>query len=214
MKFSASAILFDNDGVLVDSHAAAKTAWDIWATEFSPGYDLDKANNAGRRAEDMVRELVSPELFIVANDRINSLEQETAHLTIPMAGARELLLSLRSGTWTICTSANPNLGRARLEAAGLPIPKELVTGDDVKQGKPHPDPYLLGAKNLGFDPQDCIVFEDAEAGVISAIEAEIGLVIGVGERAVKSQADIVVRDLTGISFDGEEIVIPDSTRIR
>jgi sugar-phosphatase len=84
----------------------------------------------------------------------------------------------------------------------------------VKQGKPHPDPYLLGAKNLGFDPQDCIVFEDAEAGVISAIEAEIGLVIGVGERAVKSQADIVVRDLTGISFDGEEIVIPDSIRIR
>jgi beta-phosphoglucomutase-like phosphatase (HAD superfamily) len=72
----------------------------------------------------------------------------------------------------------------------------------------------LGAKNLGFDPQDCIVFEDAEAGVISAIEAEIGLVIGVGERAVKSQADIVVRDLTGISFDGEEIVIPDSIRIR
>ena len=73
---------------------------------------------------------------------------------------------------------------------------------------------MLGAKNLGFDPQDCIVFEDAEAGVISAIEAEIGLVIGVGERAVKSQADIVVRDLTGISFDGEEIVIPDSIRIR
>jgi len=214
MKFSASAILFDNDGVLVDSHAAAKKAWDIWATEFSPGYDLDKANNAGRRAEDMVRELVSPELFAVANDRINYLEQETAHLTIPLAGAKELLLSLKPGIWTICTSANPNLGRARLEAAGLPIPKELVTGDDVKQGKPYPDPYLLGAKKLGFDPQDCVVFEDAEAGIISAIEAGVGLVIGVGKKAMKSDADIVVKELTGITFDGEELFIPDSIRMR
>ena len=214
MKFSCSALLFDNDGVLVDSHAAAKAAWDIWATEFSPGYDLDKANNAGRRAEDMVRELVSSDLFTVANNRINSLEQDTAYMTVPLAGAKELLESLPIGVWTICTSANPNLGRARLEAAGLPIPKELVTGDDVKQGKPHPDPYLLGAKNLGFDPMDCVVFEDAEAGVISAIEAGVGLVIGVGERAKNSDADIVVRDLTGISFDGEVLVIPDEIRIR
>jgi sugar-phosphatase len=214
MKFSCSALVFDNDGVLVDSHQAAKAAWDVWATEFSPGYDLDKANNAGRRAEDMVRELVSPELFAKANDRINALEQETAHMTVPLAGAKELLESLPIGVWTICTSANPNLGKARLEAAGLPIPKELVTGDDVKQGKPHPDPYLLGAKNLGFEPLDCVVFEDAEAGVISAIEAGVGLVIGVGERAMNSQADIVVRDLTGISFDGEVLVIPDEIRIR
>lgn len=214
MKFSCSALLFDNDGVLVDSHAAAKAAWDIWATEFSPGYDLDKANNAGRRAEDMVRELVSSDLFTVANNRINSLEQDTAYMTVPLAGAKELLSSLPKGVWTICTSANPNLGRARLEAAGLPIPKELVTGDDVKQGKPHPDPYLLGAKNLGFDPMDCVVFEDAEAGVISAIEAGAGLVIGVGKKAVKSHADIVVKDLTGITFDGEELFIPDSIRLR
>jgi len=214
MKFSCSALLFDNDGVLVDSHQAAKAAWDVWATEFSPGYDIDKANNAGRRAEDMVRELVSSNLFTVANNRINSLEQDTAYMTVPLAGAKELLSSLPKGVWTICTSANPNLGKARLEAAGLPIPKELVTGDDVKQGKPHPDPYLLGAKNLGFEPMDCVVFEDAEAGVISAIEAGVGLVIGVGIRAVETQADIVVRDLTGISFDGEELVIPDSNRLR
>jgi sugar-phosphatase len=214
MKFSCSALLFDNDGVLVDSHTAAKAAWDVWATEYSPGYDLDKAKNAGRRAEDMVRELVSAEIFATANDRINELEQETAHLTIAMPGARELVSSLHSGIWTICTSANPNLGRARLEAAGIVIPKELVTGDDVERGKPFPDPYLLGAKNLGFDPQDCVVFEDAEAGVISAIEAGVGLVIGVGKKAMKSDADIVVKELTGITFDGEELFVPDSIRMR
>ena len=214
MKFSCSALLFDNDGVLVDSHQAAKAAWDVWAKEYSPGYDLDKAKNAGRRAEDMVRELVSAELFLVANDRINALEQDTAHLTVGLPGAKELLLSLKSGIWTICTSANPNLGRARLEAAGLPIPKELVTGNDVQRGKPFPDPYLLGAKNLGFDPQDCVVFEDAEAGVISAIEAGVGLVIGVGKKAMKSDADIVVKELTGITFDGEELFIPQNNRLR
>ena len=214
MKFYCSGLLFDNDGVLVDSHAAAKAAWDVWAEEYFPGYDLDKAKNAGRRAEDMVREMVSPELFMVANDRINELEQETAHMTVPLNGAKELLESLPKGVWTICTSANPNLGRARLEAAGLLIPEQLVTGDDVKRGKPFPDPYLLGAEKLGFDIADCVVFEDAEAGVQSAIEAGAGLVIGVGTRGLETTADIVVKDLTGISFDGEELVISDKNRLR
>jgi sugar-phosphatase len=82
MKFSCSALLFDNDGVLVDSHQVAKAAWDVWAKEYSPGYDLDKSKNAGRRAEDMVRELVSAELFNDANDRINALEQDTAYIAV------------------------------------------------------------------------------------------------------------------------------------
>jgi sugar-phosphatase len=214
MKFYCSGLLFDNDGVLVDSHAAAKAAWDVWALEYYPGYDLDKAKNAGRRAEDMVREMVAPDLFEVANNRINVLEQETAHLTVPITGARELLISLPVGLWTVVTSGNNNLGRARLAAAGLPIPQQLVTGDDVKRGKPFPDPYLLGAKKLGFEPEDCVVFEDAEAGVVSAFEAGVGLVIGVGTRGLETQADLVVRDLTGISFNGEELVIPDKNRLR
>jgi sugar-phosphatase len=107
-----------------------------------------------------------------------------------------------------------NLGTARLQAAGLPVPAELVTGNDVTRGKPHPDPYLLGAERLGFDPADCVVFEDAIAGVEAAIEAGVGLVIGVSERAMVSQADIVVRDLTGITFDGETLFIPDNSRLR
>ena len=214
MKFFASGLLFDNDGVLVDSHAAAKAAWDSWALEFSPGYDLDKANNAGRRAEDMVRELVAAEVFAIANDRINALEQASAHLTVALGGARELLGSLPNGLWTVCTSANANLGRARLLAAGLPVPNQLVTGDDVARGKPHPDPYLLGASRLGFDPADCVVFEDAIAGVQAAEAAGVGLIVGVSSRALASAADIVVRDLAGITFDGDELVIPDSIRLR
>jgi sugar-phosphatase len=214
LKFFASGLLFDNDGVLVDSHSASGVAWEIWAKEFAPHFDWDVPENAGMRASDKVREHVAAELFEVANNRINELEQQTAHETIALAGAIDLLHSLKAGTWTVCTSANVNLGTARLKAAGLPVPAELVTGDDVERGKPFPDPYLLGAKRLGLDPADCVVFEDAIAGVEAGIEAGVGLVIGVSERALDSAADIVIKDLTGITFDGETLFIPDRSRLR
>jgi sugar-phosphatase len=210
----AKALLFDNDGVLVDSHAAAIEAWAKWSEEFAPHFDWNQPENAGRRAEDKVREQVHAHRFEEANNRINALEQETAHHTKPLPGAVELLASLEPGTWTVCTSANPDLGKARLKAAGLPIPKELVTAADVERGKPHPDAYLLGAERLGFDAVDCVVFEDAEAGVIAAAEAGVGLIVGIGEAALSSQADIVVRNLEGIRFANNELFIPDNIRLR
>jgi sugar-phosphatase len=214
LKFFASGLLFDNDGVLVDSHEASRQGWQQWAIEYAPHFDWDTPENAGVRAEDKVRSLVAAELFEKANNRINELEQNTAHLTEALPGALDLLSSLKAGTWTVCTSANANLGRARLLAAGLPVPAELVTGDDVQNGKPFPDPYLLGAKRLGFEPEDCVVFEDAIAGVEAGIEAGAGLVIGVTEKALHSAADIVIRDLSGITFDGETLFIPDKARLR
>ena len=214
MKFNAKALLFDNDGVLVDSHQAAKEAWTLWATEYAPGWDWDAPENAGVRAEDKVRQLVPASKFSEANDRINQLEQDTAHDTVALGGAVWLTNSLAAGIWTVCTSANANLGKARLEAAGIPVPAELVTADDVSKGKPFPDPYLLGAARLGVDPENCVVFEDAAAGVQAAIDAGVGLVVGVSERAMDTDADIVVKDLSGITFDGEELYIPDNNRLR
>lgn len=215
MKFYASGLLFDNDGVLVDSHAAAAEAWAIWCREFAPHINWDDPKNAGQRAEDKVREwIASPDLFERANNRINELEQVTAHTTIALAGAVELTSSLRAGTWTVCTSANPNLAKARLEAAGIIVPNELVTADDVKRGKPHPDPYLLGAERLGFAPEDCVVFEDAIAGAEAAEAAGVGLIVGVSAAALAGPADIVIKDLTGITFDGELLYLPDSNRLR
>ncbi len=215
MKFYASGLLFDNDGVLVDSHAAAADAWAIWCSEYAPQISWDDPKHAGQRAEDKVREWISsPDLFEVANNRINELEQITAHTTIALPGAVELTTSLRDGTWTVCTSANPNLGRARLVAAGIKVPAELVTAADVKRGKPHPDPYLLGAERLGFAPEDCVVFEDAIAGAEAAEAAAVGLIIGVTSAALAGPADIVIRDLTGITFDGDLLYIPDSNRLR
>lgn len=215
MKFFASGLLFDNDGVLVDSHAAAAEAWAQWCSEYAPGVNWDTPENAGVRAEDKVRQWISsPSLFDEANDRINQLEQDSAGSTVALGGAVSLLTSLPAGTWTICTSANPDLAKARILAAGLPVPAELVTASDVSRGKPFPDPYLLGAARLGFDPADCVVFEDAAAGVDAAVSAGVGLIVGVSARALETSADIVVKDLSGITFDGEILEIPDSLRLR
>ena len=214
MKFNARGLLFDNDGVLVDSHGAASDAWAKWAEKYAPGWNWDSPENAGVRAEDKVRSMVGDELFAEANEYINALEQDSAGETVALPGAVELTTSLRAGIWTVCTSANANLGRARLVAAGIPVPAELVTGDDVPRGKPFPDPYLLGAERLGLDPADCVVFEDAAAGCEAAIEAGVGLVVGVSEKALATAADIVVKDLRGITFDGDELVIPDKNRLR
>ncbi len=214
MIHSCKGLLFDNDGVLVDSHDAAIEAWGIWSSEFAPHFDWNQPQNAGRRAEDKVREQVELELFEVANNRINELEQATAHMTVALPGAVSLTSSLPAGSWTVCTSANTRLGIARLQAAGIPVPPELVTGDDVSRGKPFADPYLLGASRLGFAVADCVVFEDAEAGVQAGLAAGVGLIVGVSERALETTSAIVVRDLRGISFDGSTLVIPDEIRLR
>ncbi len=215
MKFYASGLLFDNDGVLVDSHASAAAAWKKWCEKYAPHINWDTDDNAGVRAEDKVREWISsPDLFEEANNYINALEQDSANETLPLPGAVELTSNTDPKFWTICTSANANLGRARIAAAGIPVPPQLVTGDDVKRGKPHPDPYLLGAEKLGFAPEDCVVFEDAIAGAEAAEAAGVGLIVGVGPLALNGVADIVVKDLTGITFDGELLYIPDKNRLR
>jgi sugar-phosphatase len=212
MIIETKGLLFDNDGVLVDSHPAAKAAWDQWSKEYGQDFDIDQ--NAGRRAQDLVLAMVGADLFEVANDRINQLEQDTANETVALGGAVKLLHSLTPGTWTVCTSANKNLGRARLAAAGLPIPAELVTADDVELGKPNPDPYLLGASRLGLAAGECVVFEDAEAGVSSGRAAGVAMVIGVSERALETSAEIVIRDLSAVTFVSGQLYIPDENRLR
>ena len=85
-----------------------------------------------------------------------------------MPGAVELVRSIPDGRWGVVTSGSRLLATNRLRYCGLPVPKVLVTSDDVTQGKPHPEPYLKGADGLGFAPAECLVIEDAPAGIESA----------------------------------------------
>jgi mannitol-1-/sugar-/sorbitol-6-phosphatase len=208
-----SALLFDNDGTLVDSHEAVEQSWAQWASEFAPEFRFTE-QWFGNRAEEVVRKVLPPELFEVANERINELEQQSAERTVPLPGTLELIATLSESQWTIVTSANPRLAAARIQAAGLPVPKALVTAADVTRGKPAPDPYLLGAERLGAPIRECAVFEDAISGVESGFAAGAALVIGIGERMIDSPAHFVVRNLTGIRLVNFELIIPESSRLR
>lgn len=213
MIFEASGLLFDNDGVLVDSMGTVDGSWGVWSKTYSPGFQISYEHH-GRRASEIVESLIGEELFEEALAEINRLELELTHLTTAMPGAKELLESLESGTWTVVTSAGRDLGTSRLKVAGLPVPNELVCADDVSSGKPNPEPYLMGAKKLSLDISECIVFEDAPSGVAAGVAAGASAVIGIGEEVLDSKADVVISSLEGISFLGGKLELPDSKRLR
>lgn len=213
MQHLANGLLFDNDGVLSDSIESVDASWGEWASIYAPDFQISYDHH-GIRAEELVAKYVQPELYEEALNKIIELEIAMTYLTKPMPGAREITNSLPIGIWTIVTSALPELARARLNQAGIPIPKELVTSSDVTKGKPDPEPYLVGARKLGIAIEDCVVFEDAPNGILSGKRSGAGLVVGVGQEAMESEADIVVTNLQGISFDGKHLHISSESRLR
>src|SRR6266567_4069153 len=173
MIFTAKAILFDMDGVLVDSTAAVARVWRAWATEhgFDPKHVIAHAH--GRRSIETVRAL-APHLDAEReNIRVEQMEIDDKDGVISLPGAAELLNSLPPERFGIVTSATHALAEARLGFAGLPIPTRFIGGEDVLDGKPSPEPYLKGAALLGFRPEECLVFEDAPAGIAAARAAAI-----------------------------------------
>jgi sugar-phosphatase len=198
-------LLFDCDGVLVDSDDAAAQAWNSWAAEYAPGFDFVRDITHGRPAGDTVAELVPAQDLDRAKRALVQFEIDTAPMVRPLPGAVELLSLLQPGSWTVVTSAVLAVARARLGAAGLPCPDDIVTAQDVRQGKPAPDPYRIGAERLRIAPARGVVFEDAEAGVSSALAAGIGLVVGVGERGLRTRAHLVLADLRNIRYDRGEL---------
>jgi mannitol-1-/sugar-/sorbitol-6-phosphatase len=163
-----SGVLFDLDGVLIDSTPCVSRVWRQWAME--KGLDPDRVVHVahGRRSVETIA-LVAPALDAEAeNLEVERRElADTEGLTV-FPGALELLRALPLGMWTIVTSGTRPLATLRLQVAGLPLPERMVTADDVTQGKPHPQPYLKGAEILGLNPVDCVVLEDAPSGLKAA----------------------------------------------
>jgi mannitol-1-/sugar-/sorbitol-6-phosphatase len=160
-----SALLFDLDGVLIDSTPAVVRVWQRWAVEhgFDPTTVVHMAH--GRPSRTTIRELLPNADLDRENREVERREMEDLDGVVLLPGARQLLNLLPRERWTIATSCTRPLAEVRLRAAGLPIPKTIVTSSDVKVGKPDPEPYLKAAAKLGFDASDCIVVEDAPAGV-------------------------------------------------
>ena len=168
MILRCAAILFDLDGVLVTSTVVVARQWTLWAAEHNlPAQQVIDAAH-GRRTVETVR-FLAPHLDADAEAEIIE-KREAADMegveVIP--GTLDLLASLPAGRWAVVTSGTRYLATTRLANFGIAPPAVLVTANDVHNGKPHPEPYLKGAKLLGFPPEQCVVFEDAPAGIEAA----------------------------------------------
>lgn len=166
-EIHCAALLFDMDGVLINSTPAVARVWRRWAIEhgFNPEEVVARAH--GRPSLTTVREYLPNVDHEAENREVERREIEDLEGVIPLPGALDLLASLPDDRWTIVTSCTRPLAEVRIKAAGLPLPKKLITSNDITNGKPHPDPYLKGASVLGFPAADCIVLEDVPAGVRS-----------------------------------------------
>lgn len=196
VEIHCAAVLFDLDGVLVDSRAVIERIWRAWAERHHVDADHLLSIAHGRRTRETLQE-VAPQLAVDAEvDWLDSAEVRDVAGLVEVPGARRLLASLPTDAWAIVTSCHLLLAERRLRAAGIPFPDVIVTSENVSAGKPAPEGYLLGAKRLGRAPDQCVVFEDAPPGV-AAGRAAGARVVGVSTTHRPSQ------------LHGVETVIPD-----
>ena len=198
--FDCAAILFDLDGVLVDSTRSVTRQWRRWAEEnnIDPQRVVEIAH--GVRTIEIVRKL-APHLDAATEVvRLEKREANDQEGVAVMPGAAELLKAIPEGRWCVVTSGTRYLATARLKLANLPTPQVLVSANDVSKGKPDPEPYLMGANRLGINPAECLVIEDAPAG-IRAAHAGGMKAIGITSTYPASElkeADAVVQNLAQI----------------
>lgn len=194
---TARALLLDMDGTLVDSGAAVQRVWATWAAE----YGLDTATVMrvvhGRQGFASMAMLLPDrpmELNHEDNRRMLAAETSDTEGVVPIGGAVAFLASLADLPHALVTSADDALARARMSAAGLDLPKVAVTAEHVTRSKPDPEGFLLGASLLGVAAEDCLVFEDSEAGVAAGLAAGMR-VVGVGPATAAHGATVWVDSL-------------------
>lgn len=214
-QVSCGGVLFDMDGVLVDSTPAVARVWSAWAQRHGMEPETIVTMAHGRPSLTTIKELL-PGADHDAEDReVERMEIEDIGDVVALPGARRLLESLPKGKFTVVTSATRRLAEVRLRAAEFDVPAEMVTANDIRHGKPDPEPYLKGAQKLNLAPADCIVVEDAPAGIRSG-KAAGARVIAVRTTTSDQQlwnagADWIVDSCAAISLArtsaGDEIVL-------
>jgi sugar-phosphatase len=205
---SAPVLLCDLDGVLVDSTAAIDRVYRRWAAEHGLDGSLVVATAQGRPSREVVR-VCAPGLDAEAQ----SAAIEAAHVAdqdgvMAVAGAHALLARTPAGRLAVVTSCSPALAAARMAAAGLPAPPVCVTADEVARGKPDPEGYLRAAGLLGANAADCVVVEDAPAGVEAGLAAgmHVVAVLTSHPRGALTGAHAFVADLTDVAAVAAKLV--------
>lgn len=165
IRVDCAALLFDLDGVLINSTPAVARVWRRWATEhgFDPEEVVSRAH--GRPSLTTVREYLPSADHDAENREVERREIADLDGVVPLPGAIDLLSKLPEPRWTIVTSCTRPLAEVRIKAAGLPLPKKMITSNDIVHGKPDPEPYLKAASLLGFPATECVVLEDVPAGI-------------------------------------------------
>lgn len=200
-------ILFDMDGILISSIGSVERSWTKWAEMrgVDPAYAISIAH--GRRSIETVAKL-RPDLDSESeNIVIENLEIEDTDGVTVLPGVPALLAALPSDRWTVVTSATEPLARVRLAAGNIPVPKRIITAENVTEGKPHPAPYLAGAALLGFPARECVVFEDAASGTKSGRAACCTVIGTTFSHPLESldAAHYLIPDVTGVMVE----VLPD-----
>ncbi len=200
VQINCQGILFDMDGILISSIASVERSWAKWAIlrGVDPNYASKIAH--GRRAIETIAEL-RPDLDSEAELKvIEDIEVADGQGVAVLPGVLELLAALPKESWTVVTSATERLARTRMADAGIPVPERIVTAEFVTNGKPHPEPFLAGARLLGVAPEECVVFEDSSSGVIAGRAAGCTVVATTFSHPTESldAAHYLVKDLTGV----------------
>jgi len=202
-EFHCDAILFDLDGVLVDSTQVVERQWRQWAIRNQIDLVQLMAIAHGRRAIEIIQRM-APHLDSRAEAAILAAAEaaDTEGLLV-YEGAHRLLTTLPATACAIATSGTLAVASARLAFAGLPTPTVFVTSDDVQRGKPNPDPYLLAATRLGVPPKRCLVFEDAPAGIEAGLAAGacVIAVASTHHKAELTRATAIVDRLADVQFE-------------
>jgi sugar-phosphatase len=187
-----AAFLFDMDGTLLTSIRSAERVWSTWAARHGLDVETFLPTLHGKRTHDTIRQLGLPGVDPIAEAAwITAAEIEDVADIEAIQGAADFLASLPPGRWGIVTSAPRALAKARLAAAGLPSENLLVAAEDVEHGKPAPDPFLLGARKLGVEAADCLVFEDTQTGLKSAAAAGMESIVVTVTHTHPMETDVV-----------------------
>jgi haloacid dehalogenase superfamily, subfamily IA, variant 3 with third motif having DD or ED len=191
-------ILFDMDGILVSSLGSVERSWSKWARLRGVDPELTCQTAHGRRAIETIG-IMRPDLDAELELKvIEDIEIEDNEGLKVLPGVLALLKKLPADRWTVVTSATERLALVRMSVGGVPLPQKLVAADFVTRGKPHPEPFLMGAAQLGFASQDCVVFEDSASGAQAGRAAGCTVIATTFSHSVESldAAHYIVEDLT------------------